>query len=770
MSAPSASPSALCDDQNVAGVPLNLLDEWEESVVSLNRPQATKRRSSPSLGLAALIASFFLALVVVMVCWGIMDAFATKAYLTMAGEIDTALVRDVTNTLFLFTHAALSATGSLRDSVEQSFRYGQATDSRLINNVVPLVARDRLSALYVGLPNGRLIGYEVGPPGTLIQVLSNTSLSGELVVSLADLKGQVAPGMAPLAVVPGYNATSRDWYQLMATDPKSWLPGAWTRQYVSAGTPYSSISYSVGVVCQGALDAVCGCDISTEAISRFLFSSTVGTSQRGALWVYSSRGYFVATGNSTILGELVNGELFQMSRFQNLVVREVMASIVGADVDEQSYERTPTFALHRIRLSTGEEWFVTNQPLANQLSQQLTLVIATPVSDYFEEAEYARNLGLAVSLGVLVPVAAAIMALAAFFFIALPLKNSERSLDHMASDLEFRTEPRASRRCCSAYSNIWEIGKIQRADDRLNVGLGSFAKYVPMTLLRRLLAQKQVARLGVVNTEATALFGDVVDLEHILSTIDNLKYSILILREYFVVMSGAIEKNGGTLGDFIGSLVFGFWNAMHPVVDHAAKACEAALKQQQGLVALRARLRPRNLPEIFVHTGLDTGDVLAGNIGSSTRFKFTIVGDHVNTASRLSKLNQRYGTSIIISERTWNQPKVPDAFVVRVLDIVAVKGKKEGVVLLELLGRRHEAEKWMLDIEIMSRSWLDLYLLQEWSESIAILREMEKLIQKHRPDDVDPAIGVRLIIDRIEQYQKVGVSAAWTGVHAMQSK
>ena len=120
-----------------------------------------------------------------------------------------------------------------------------------------------------------------------------------------------------------------------------------------------------------------------------------------------------------------------------------------------------------------------------------------------------------------------------------------------------------------------------------------------------------------------------------------------------------------------------------------------------------------------------------------------------------------------MSESTWRHPGVKQLFVVRMLDMVAVKGKREGVVVLELVAERSEAAEWQKEVEKHSIRWLETYREQRWSECLESLEAMQAAYREHL-DGEDRAVDV--IIRRIEAYREHGVPDGWNGVHVMQHK
>jgi adenylate cyclase len=155
-----------------------------------------------------------------------------------------------------------------------------------------------------------------------------------------------------------------------------------------------------------------------------------------------------------------------------------------------------------------------------------------------------------------------------------------------------------------------------------------------------------------------------------------------------------------------------FWGAPRPLPDHAARACAAALRCHRRVRELAVRG-----VSLTTRIGIATGDVLVGNIGSTERLNYTVMGDTANLASRLEGLNKQYGTELMIGESTFEQAR--GAIVARPLDVVAVKGKVRGVRVYELLALASEGDAEAEALAADATSALDAYLARRFDEAIA---------------------------------------------------
>jgi adenylate cyclase len=147
-----------------------------------------------------------------------------------------------------------------------------------------------------------------------------------------------------------------------------------------------------------------------------------------------------------------------------------------------------------------------------------------------------------------------------------------------------------------------------------------------------------------------------------------------------------VFKHKGTLDKFVGDMVMALFNAPLDDADHAEHAVQAALEMIEELQRLNLRWKAEGrFAELDIGIGVNTGPMIAGNIGSEAIMSYTVIGDAVNLGSRLESLNKQYGTRIIVSDATKNQ--LTGRYVFRPLGDVVVKGKTRPVAIFEVVGR-----------------------------------------------------------------------------------
>jgi adenylate cyclase len=211
----------------------------------------------------------------------------------------------------------------------------------------------------------------------------------------------------------------------------------------------------------------------------------------------------------------------------------------------------------------------------------------------------------------------------------------------------------------------------------------AFQHYVPPAVVEDLVADAGALRLGGEKRELTVLFSDIRGFTTLSEGMQP-EELVKLMNEYFTVMTDCVFAQRGSLDKYIGDAIMALYGA--PVVesDHPALACRSALDMMRALDELQKKWQAAGLPKIGIGVGINTGSVVVGNMGSKTRFNYTVVGDAVNLASRIESLNKTYGTSILISEYTYERTKAEFAAISREVDSVRVRGREQPVRLYEL--------------------------------------------------------------------------------------
>ena len=215
----------------------------------------------------------------------------------------------------------------------------------------------------------------------------------------------------------------------------------------------------------------------------------------------------------------------------------------------------------------------------------------------------------------------------------------------------------------------------------------AFQRFVSPEVVERLVANPAELKFGGEVRNLTVLFSDIRNFTTY-SEQHPPEEVVHMLREYLTHMVDQVLAQQGTLDKFIGDAVMAIFGAPASLPDHAERACRAALGMVNEVQALQEKWVAEGREPFRIGIGINTGDMVVGNLGSEQLFDYTVIGDGVNIGARLESLNKEYKTSthIIISETTYQAAR--EAIEVRRLGEVTVKGKTRPLVIYELLGLR----------------------------------------------------------------------------------
>ena len=212
-----------------------------------------------------------------------------------------------------------------------------------------------------------------------------------------------------------------------------------------------------------------------------------------------------------------------------------------------------------------------------------------------------------------------------------------------------------------------------------------FAKKVSPAVVEDILESEEENLLSGREENVSVFFSDIRSFTTISEKLGSPQRVIELLNFYMTPMTDIILESGGTVDKFIGDAIMAYWNAPKRVKEHPDVALVSALKQLEVLKELNSEIEKRFGFPIAIGIGINSGTVTVGEMGSRGRSDYTIIGDTVNLASRLEGLNKLYGTHLIVSENTKRELKRD--YVLRELDQVKVKGKKEAVRIYEVISQ-----------------------------------------------------------------------------------
>jgi adenylate cyclase len=247
-----------------------------------------------------------------------------------------------------------------------------------------------------------------------------------------------------------------------------------------------------------------------------------------------------------------------------------------------------------------------------------------------------------------------------------------------------------------------------------------FGTYLSPDLVAQLQKQPDLLQLGGTEQELTIMFTDVRGFttisEHYGRDVQGLTK---IMNRYMTVMTKSILENRGTLDKYIGDAQMAFWNAPLNNEKHALDAVKTAFKMLNDLKEFNEEIAKEGIPAFGMGLGINTANVVVGNMGSDQRFDYTCLGDGVNLASRLEGQSKPYGVKLIIGNRTADL--VRDVYQVIELDYLAVKGKTEPVNIYTVLEKKDRAA------ERAHNRFLEHYRTGRWDRAIGMAHEMGPL-------------------------------------------
>ncbi|PID73712.1 MAG: adenylate/guanylate cyclase domain-containing protein [Desulfobacterales bacterium] len=287
----------------------------------------------------------------------------------------------------------------------------------------------------------------------------------------------------------------------------------------------------------------------------------------------------------------------------------------------------------------------------------------------------------------------------------------------------------------------------------------AFAHYLAPSVVRRLIESPEKLVLGGELRHITAFFSDV---EQFTSISEKLTPEALVelLNEFLTEMTDVILRYEGTVDKFEGDAIIAFFGAPNIIPDHEHIAVLAAIDMQKRLAGLREKWASEGRPRLKMRIGLNSGEAVVGNMGSKNRMDYTMMGDTVNTASRLEGINKVYGTSILIGENTAR--KIKEEVLTREIDQIAVIGKLVPIRIHEVLGRRKDASGELLEQVARFENALSLYRDRQWDKAAGILAELLAV----RPDDTP----VRVLAERCAEFRQSPPPENWNGVYTAMTK
>ncbi|WP_151943398.1 CHASE2 domain-containing protein [Aliarcobacter butzleri] len=248
-----------------------------------------------------------------------------------------------------------------------------------------------------------------------------------------------------------------------------------------------------------------------------------------------------------------------------------------------------------------------------------------------------------------------------------------------------------------------------------------FASKVSKNVMDDILKNIDKNEFSAKSKEVTIFFSDIRGFTNISEKLDA-KELISFLNRYMQPMSEIIIKYQGTIDKFIGDAIMAYWNAPIDIKNHCDLALKASLEQLEVLEKLNVELQKENLPKIDIGIGLNTGTVIVGEMGSSLRSDYTVIGDTINLGSRVESLCKYYDSKLNISNFT--KDKLQEKYIFRFLDLVKVKGKNEPVEIWQVLGKGEAKESLKEELDLYHKA-IEFYKNSDFINALEIFESLE---------------------------------------------
>jgi adenylate cyclase len=679
------------------------------------------RLAISSLVLASIIVS---AIGVHLLWWRTAEANSR----TLAATIDEQIVSAVRKELNTITTQATAAHTAIRTLFVQNVLGAREADKREFVFLSQLQSQPSISWVAFGFPNGDFFA---------AHKLGDLSLE---MMEIARVDGVIKRRVDTYQVVVGdiqfekrrfedtnYVVTDQEWYRkgIENDDPE------WFEIIDSPVGSRPSIAYAGPVDVYQKRQGVLAVIIENTRLAQFLSQLSVG--KTGAAFILGRDGTVIA-------GPDPDADELKMQRSN----QPLLAIATGAMKEAGGSYSSDAKTAHPMRFVADENAYaVTMTPLD---FPGWTLATVIPEAEFLGPIETTIRY-LLIGLAVLIIVAGIFSAWLARRIIAGPLITVVDELKHIEGfELDqVRRHP----------SRVAELENLSNAIADMAGGLAAFRKYIPADLVRMLLREGVEPRPGGSVRTLTVMFTDIAGFTGLSERLGD--QIIPLLSGYLDVMSREVNTHGGTIDKFIGDAVMAFWGAPMANADHAVDACRAALACQRSLRA--SGLTDDSGRPLRARIGVNSGDMLVGNIGSEFRLNYTVIGDAVNVASRLESVNKEYGTEIIIGEET--RRLAGDRIHVRELDRLMVYGRAGGLAIYELLDvaeRGAEPPGWVA----LYDSGLTAYRAGDFAGGTIFF---QKLLAE-RPSD-PPA---RIMLERCEQFIARPPGKEWQATNAMKVK
>lgn len=464
----------------------------------------------------------------------------------------------------------------------------------------------------------------------------------------------------------------------------------WTDVYSFSTTGLPGITLSDPIYQKtGELSGVIGVDLTLSFLENFLAQQKIG--KTGKAFIMNKTGEVIIPLGVASAKKGISSDISSIA-FEEYSKHKKQSFIIKSNKIEYLVYFNP------FPLSSGKEWLIT---------------IIVPLNDYFGNLFKTQTEVSLISLCILI--IAGIVVIYSSKKISDPIVILSKEVDKI-QQLELESKVRVE-------SNIKEIKTMDTSIAAMRGAMRSFGRYVPKEVVKKLLLINHEILLGGDKKEITVFFSDIAGFTTIAETMHS-ELLIDLLSEYFGVLSKIILNSQGTIDKYIGDSIMAFWNAPLDIAEHARVACKCALECKAAVFKLNQKLKGEGKPELITRIGINTGKAFVGNIGTAERINYTVIGDVVNTAQRLEQSGKEYHVPIIISDQVVE--KIGGQFLIRPLDFVAMKGRKEKMVIYELIAEKSKASPEEVELSTSFTEAYALFMRGELEKSKALFQKIRE--------------------------------------------
>lgn len=301
----------------------------------------------------------------------------------------------------------------------------------------------------------------------------------------------------------------------------------------------------------------------------------------------------------------------------------------------------------------------------------------------------------------------------------------------------------------------------------------AFGNYISPELIDMMYQKGETPKLGGDVGRRSAFFTDIQGFSSFSEKLSAPKL-VELLNEYLSVMTDILIEEQGTLDKYEGDAIIAFFGAPMPLADHAKRAVRTALRMQAALARLREKWTaegdkwPKIVHDMRMRIGINTGEIVTGNMGSKLRMNYTMMGDAVNLAARLEESAKQYGIFTHISHFTYQEIK--DDFICRELDTIRVVGKSESITTYEPLMLVEEQNELLLKLKDTFHAGLKAYKEQQWEEAQKYFELSAGLEEQCYPGLLRKTNPSKIYLERCVEFKQTPPPANWDGVFNLTHK